>query len=369
MDLFSSATVLERRIVAAASQKRIPLGGGFELSPVCNMDCRMCFLRLSPAEAARQGGLRTAREWLELADAAVKAGLLFLTLPGGEPFLYPDFAALYRGLCQLGLIITINTNGTLLNEEILAALDAHKPRRVNVTLYGSSDEVYARLCKNPQGFSQTMAALRQLKAHDIAVKLNASLTKENIADYPHLCRIADELELPIMPDSYMFPCSRKGTVPFDHASRLSPRQAAGAYIAIKRRELDSQRFAQLRLAMTEAHQQGWTFSPASPPEPIACRAGVSSFWVNWHGNMTPCVFMDAPAINVFESGFDRAWEFVREARDAMFMPAKCTSCSRRNFCTVCAAAVLTETGSLENPPDYVCSMTGEKLRMMSELTE
>jgi len=150
MDLFSSATKLERRIVFAASQKRIPLGGAFELLPLCNMDCRMCFLRLSPGEMEQQGRMRSAREWLELAGQARDAGLLFLLLTGGEPFLHPEFQTLYEGLCELGLIITINTNGTLITKEYADLLHRHKPRRVNVTLYGSSDQVYARLSKIPR---------------------------------------------------------------------------------------------------------------------------------------------------------------------------------------------------------------------------
>ncbi len=98
MDPFSEATKLERRIVHRASEQRIPLGGAFELLPLCNMDCRMCFLRLSPKEMEAQGRLRTAEEWLSLAKDARNAGLLFLLLTGGEPFLFPAFPYLYREL-------------------------------------------------------------------------------------------------------------------------------------------------------------------------------------------------------------------------------------------------------------------------------
>ena len=30
-----------------ATRQRIPLGGTFELTPVCNMDCRMCYVKMS----------------------------------------------------------------------------------------------------------------------------------------------------------------------------------------------------------------------------------------------------------------------------------------------------------------------------------
>ena len=92
MDTFSSTTKLEERLVLSATQKRIPLGGAFELLPLCNMNCQMCFLRLTPEEMKQQGRLRSADEWLELAAQAKEAGMLFLLLTGGEPFLYPEFS-------------------------------------------------------------------------------------------------------------------------------------------------------------------------------------------------------------------------------------------------------------------------------------
>ncbi len=363
MDPFSEATRLERRIVQRASEQRIPLGGAFELLPLCNMNCRMCFLRLSPDEMAAQGRLRTADEWLSLAGEAQKAGLLFLLLTGGEPFLFPDFAYLYRELCQMGLIITINTNGTLLTEEIADALALHKPRRVNVTLYGSSDEVYSRLCGNPHGYTQALRAIHMLKERGIAVKLNCSLTRENYDDFPKLRSVAQSLALPLMPDSYMFPSARKGCMPFDHSSRITPAEAAKAWTEIKRDELDEEAFSALCRTMA-AYADTPDRDDITEPEKIPCRAGVSSFWINWKGNMTPCVFMEHTSIPVFEEGFDASWAYIRAQRDLMFMPPKCTSCGKRACCSVCAAAVLTETGALTSPPPYVCEMTAEKIRCM-----
>lgn len=369
MDLFSEATKLEKRIVLSATQKRIPLGGAFELLPLCNMNCRMCFLRLSPEEMKQQGRLRTADEWLALAKEAKEAGLLFLLLTGGEPFLYPEFEKLYKGLCELGLIITLNTNGTLITEAFADLLYSHKPRRVNITLYGSSDEIYARLCNNPKGFTQTMKAIQLLKERDIAVKLNGSVTSDNIEDLEEIQRIAHELDIPLEVNTYMFPSARKGCMPFEASSRVTPREAAESYVKVKKDTLSEAEFNYLTLALAHCYRYAKDFEGDVPAEPMPCRAGLSSFWVNWKGNMTPCVFMETPAIPVFEEGFNTSWEFVKAERDKMFMPKKCTTCGKRKCCTVCAAAAITETGSLAEPPEYVCQMTDVKLKLMNEILE
>ena len=41
------------------------------------------------------------------------------------------------------MILTINTNGTLIDEELAEFLGKYKPRRVNITLYGTDEETYA----------------------------------------------------------------------------------------------------------------------------------------------------------------------------------------------------------------------------------
>ena len=45
-----------------ASRQGIPLSGTFELTPLCNMNCRMCYVRLSKEEQASSGRLKTAEE-------------------------------------------------------------------------------------------------------------------------------------------------------------------------------------------------------------------------------------------------------------------------------------------------------------------
>ena len=96
-----------------ASAQGVPLSGTFELSPCCNMNCRMCYVRKSREEVLMAGGERSVVQWISLAEEAYRSGMLFLLLTGGEPFLYPDFRKLYEELSSMGIVLSINTNGTL----------------------------------------------------------------------------------------------------------------------------------------------------------------------------------------------------------------------------------------------------------------
>ena len=116
--LSMETSTMEKMLLSRAAASQRPLNGSLELLPLCNMNCDMCYVSLSREEMERQGRLRTADEWLEIGRQMKDAGVLFLLLTGGEPFLYPDFKRLYLGLRQMGMILTINTNGTLIDEDL-----------------------------------------------------------------------------------------------------------------------------------------------------------------------------------------------------------------------------------------------------------
>ena len=94
-----------------AGEKGIPLGGNFELTPRCNMNCKMCYIRMSEQEMAHIGRERTVDEWLDIAKQAKDAGMLFLMLTGGEidgaedvKKSFPDF---FERLSALGAEVKI----------------------------------------------------------------------------------------------------------------------------------------------------------------------------------------------------------------------------------------------------------------------
>ena len=100
--------------------------------------------------------------------------------------LFPDFKTLYRRLRNLGMILTINTNGTLLDEAWADFFATYPPRRINITLYGADAASYDRLCHFPQGFDQTLRAVRLLRARNVDVKISCSVTKKNPQDFSRI---------------------------------------------------------------------------------------------------------------------------------------------------------------------------------------
>ena len=209
MELLDNPTTLERMLLDRAKCARTPANGSIELLPLCNMNCDMCYVRLSRREMEAQGRLRAAEEWLEVGRQMKEAGVLFLLLTGGEPFLYPEFRKVYLGLRQMGMILTINTNGTLIDEDLAAFFGKYKPRRVNITLYGADDGAYERLCHYPGGYAKTLRGIRLLRGQGVDVKVGGSLTPANQKDLDRLLDLEQELGVPVRVDTYMLPAVRE----------------------------------------------------------------------------------------------------------------------------------------------------------------
>lgn len=332
---------LYRKATAAGT----PLSGTFELTPVCNMDCKMCYVHANPRE-----NLPTAEKWLELGRKARDAGMLYLLLTGGEPFMYPQFRNVMEGLHRLGLLITLNSNGTLIDENVIAWLKKCPPMRVNISLYGASDETYAKLCGNPKGYTQVTKAIELLQNAGISVKLNCSLTPYNGADLPKMVEFAKEKGLYLQVATYMFPPMRKDAALVGQNDRFTPEEAAYYMAYADLLTLGPEKF--LEKAAPKVPEDGCAI-----PDGIRCRAGKCSFWVTWQGQMTPCgMFPTEGSPNVFETDFSQAWAQVKEYTASIRLPEKCAGCSVKEDCRACGAMVITESGCFDKAPQYRCEM-------------
>lgn len=289
MDSLDMIMPFEKHICKKADGLRIPIGGTIELLPTCNMDCKMCYVRMSPEQLKNTGRLLTVDEWTNIIQQARQQGLLFLLLTGGEPFLYKGFNELYEKIHKMGIVTCINTNGTLITQETADFLARALPRRVNISIYGASDDKYKMLCNNPSGFSQMMHAVHLLKERNIDVKWNFSVTKQNVSDIEKIYRLSEENGIPVETAYYMFPPARKkdGMRNSDEIW-LSSEEAAKVRILSEIFALSEERFIDKCKVMKSLQSKELIIEKKSFTGSFTCRSGTSTFWVNWKGELIPC---------------------------------------------------------------------------------
>lgn len=349
---FQETNIGEKRLYDMAIRRGIPLHSSFELTPCCTMDCSMCFVRLSKEEQEAQGKLLSVEQWLALAAQMKAAGTLYLLLTGGEPMTYPGFKELYVKLREMGFVLMFNTNATLIDEDWADFFAKNPPRRFNITLYGASAEDYAAVCKNEAGFEKALRGIRLLKERGLPVKLSGSLVKANLPSLEDYLALCEELEVPVMTETYMMPACRERPRPFDRSQRLSPEEYARAKLRLLP-TLEDPGFVQedLRQMLENIERDRGT---AGDTTGFKCKAGKCSCAINWQGMMRPCVLMRSPEVNALEKGFLPAWQELRAICATAEKDPKCAACAYRSICPTCPAAEQAETGVIGKAPEYLC---------------
>ena len=345
----------------------LPIAGNFELTARCNFNCPMCYVHLTGEQLAASGKQeQTAAQWLELARQARDKGMLFALLTGGEPLVRKDFFEIYDGMKALGLVVSINSNGSMLQGEILQRFLQDPPFRFNISLYGGSNETYREMCGQP-AYEQVKENIRALRKAGVDVSINLSITPHNCRDVAQIYADAKELDVNVKASSYMYPSVRVNGEQYGCGSRLTAEEAA--YWSV---QWDALRFTEEQFALRAqnlAKITAETDCPLEEEDGVRCRAGSSSFWLTWDGRMLPCGMMTRPEAYPLRDGFEAAWEQTRRATAAIRTPAACSVCPEKEACGMCAALCYAETGAFDRVPDYLCRKTREQLRLTAALYE
>lgn len=337
-------------IHAKASALGIPLSGNFELTARCNFNCKMCYVH-QQSDASRE---LTAAEWLEIGRVARDAGMVFLLLTGGEPLMRKDFKEIYTGLKKLGLLISINTNGALLDREWVEFFRKDPPLRFNISLYGGSEATYRALCGH-EGHRRVTENIRALLDAGMQVRLNASITPENCDDIPEIYSFGESMGIPVKGTAYMFPPARINGLRYGDAPyRFSPEEAAARTLQCREQYMTPEELAN---GIPDASADPIEDCTDGQGERMRCRAGKTAFWITWDGRMLPCGMFPQQGYDLRATPFLRAWEAVKQDTIAITLPAVCRECPHKDQCPACAAACLAESGDASACPTYVCTMT------------
>ena len=127
------------RLVRQGGSARVPLSGSMEITFKCNLRCVHCYI---PDYSGR--GEMTTDEITRILSEAADEGCVWMLLTGGEVLCRADFDEIYRHAKRQGFLLTLFSNGTLVDERVADLLAEYPPLGIEFTLYGLSDETYLR---------------------------------------------------------------------------------------------------------------------------------------------------------------------------------------------------------------------------------
>lgn len=332
-----------------AVERRIPVAGLLELTSRCNLRCVHCYLGPQEqhwAEERRRQEL-SLEKLLSIIDELAEAGCLYLGITGGDPMLHDHFADVYRHACERGIRVTVLCNGVLVRDAHVALFREYPPLNVEVSLYGATKATYEAVTKVPGSYAKCLAGVRKLLDNGIRVQLKTVLIQLNAHEAGEMRRIASELGVEFRVDSAIFPqLTDRGHAPLDY--RLAPAEAVRIELADAR--------------TLEAWTEKIDLQPAPSDSLYRCGAGVTGFYVDPFGYVSPCIMTTNHRHSLHEKSFASLWarelEQIRKVRPREHYG--CNSCEMQSACTSCPAFNYQENGQEDVKSEYVCETTRER---------
>lgn len=330
------------------SDKVRPLKGlSVELTRKCNFGCKHCFLGNPTPESLARPEL-SYEKWIDIFDQYVAEEGLFITITGGEPLLRQDFKKIWIALKKRGFLISLFTNGSLIDLEMADFLAEWTPYEVSISLYGSSEQTYEKMTGRQNMFSRIMQTLDILAEKGINLEVKSVFTRLNIDEFHQIKAIGERYCDLFRWDADImgaFPCSTN----FPQLFRLSPEECVEIEAAepIRNKELG-------------VRVENW-----NPPRPenkrkgaFSCNVGFSSAYIDAYGGLHPCLPLESLSYDLNKGSLKDGWHRAIPELLSEFPhpPGPCQTCDAFEICGQCVAFALLEGCSPTGPVPYRCRL-------------
>lgn len=154
----------------------------------CNLNCKHCYSISADRDFP---GEMTTQEVYAVMDDLKHFGVPVLILSGGEPLLRSDIFRISRRAKEMGFYVGLSTNGTLINEHIIAAVAAVGYDYVGISLDGIG-ETHDKFRRHDGAYDLSLNAIRLCRQHGIKVGIRFTMTMDNARELPELIQLAED---------------------------------------------------------------------------------------------------------------------------------------------------------------------------------
>ena len=343
----------------------------WDFTKQCNLRCKHCYANATPLPAKDELTLSEKMEVLRQLD---EAGVAAISFSGGEPLMNRDFWPVAKKAADIGMYISIATNGTLITEGVAKKLKEIGVRYVEVSIDSPYPEIHDEFRGIPGAWDRAIRGIKNAKKAGLEVGIATTVTKLNYHDMPELIRLAKDLKVDRVIAFNFIPTGRgRDIINLD----LSPREreelleyfynewmssglqifsTSPIYAVISLRNADKKgvlsptHFAELAIP-EEYLPLGYALGEFLG----GCGAGRIYCSIEHNGDIYPCVFLPIKVGNVIKDGFLKVWhespilEMLRD-RDHY----ACSSCPYRYICGGCRARAYAYFNDIRGP-DPSCS--------------
>lgn len=288
----------------------------------------------------------------EVMDEFRDMGGLMLGISGGECMLHPDFKKIVAYAREKDLIVSILSNLTLCDDEMVNFLKDQQTF-VQVSLYSMNPKVHDCITQRNGSWVKTKAAIEKLHDEDVPVRISCPTMRQNFKEYLDVLKYAESLDIPAQTDFIMMAKSNHDTSNLNNRLTLDQTKSLLEMIIGDALPVESEYF-------DPKHKSNLKTPEERAEEPL-CGAGVDKLCLNANGNYYPCSgFQDYPVGNCFNQDLRDVWDnspqlkYIRGLRGKDI--PKCVHCDNRNYCSMCLVRNFNETGDMLKVADHFCKV-------------
>lgn len=317
-----------------AHKVEFPLKVLFELTYACNFRCVHCYNVKENKRELTTDGVK------KILTQLAKAGCFHVGFTGGEPLVRKDIFEILNFAKQLGLRVTILTNGYLLDRKAvdkIAALGVNL-NKVDISFLGADKETFESITRKKGSFARVNRAIRLLRKRDLDVMIKPTLMRQNKDQFKKIRQMAKDLGC-MFKYSPTLNAKADGTLdPLKY--RLSPEEVIKAMEKFSGKNKKQNIKNNIKIVSGKSKF-------------FRCGSGKTEASINPYGELKLCPEINQPTYDILGIGLDKAWEklkkYVKKLEESKYV---CTSCYLAGFCSSCPARMLVEEGSLKKCNQY-----------------
>jgi AdoMet-dependent heme synthase len=339
-------TALMQELESKALGLGVPLNAHLDVTYRCNERCTHCYLDHD------DHGELTLAEIRNLLDQLADAGVLFLTLSGGEILMRMDFFEILKYARQKQFCVRLKTNGFMIREKEADALRNLGVQEVRISIYSHRAEIHDGITKLPGSLKRSLAAIRLLKSRGVNVMIGNVLMLQNVADYAGVKALAKDLGVEVTIDPTITP-----RMDGDRSLlQLGIRDAQLADV-FRDNELvgNVEEFCALPGAIDD-----------STLDMVPCSAGHTYCYISPYGDVYPCVQFPLPCGNIRSDTFLNIWRNSTQMNEVRSIRARdlptCSTCAHGGTCTRCPGLAYME-GNMRGPSSLDCEKSFARTRI------
>jgi len=316
-----------------------PINLTLAVTSLCNLRCKHCLTY----DKCDSGDDFTIEELKRVIKDIARMKIFSVAVFGGEPFVRLDIIEILREIAKYPINISINTNGTLIEETMARELALFRAA-FTVSLDGSNASVVGKI-RGKGVFEKTIKAIELLRKLNKKILISTTVMGFNYRDLPEIARLGKEMGVSGVRFNHLFYINNAEC--FIDSLAISANQAMETVSTLERMNEQyggfvSGSFLQVTQMIKEIKdgKKPEVFEQTHHIEVKPCGAAKTKCAIKPNGEVVPCELLwNTPAGNIRDKSLREIWRespVMNQFRENFYLSEKeignCMSCEYRFIC-------------------------------------